>query len=93
MKPSILQTEKRCYLCDRKTCLERHHVMGGTANRKISEAYGIWVWLCHDCHTGGKNSAQYDKDTNIRLKQDAQMAFEELHGHDKWMELFMKNYL
>ena len=88
---SILQSEKHCYLCGRKTCLERHHIMAGP-NRRWSEAFGVWVWLCHDCHTG-TNGAQYDKELNVSLKRDAQGAFEEIYSHDEWMEVFGKNYL
>ena len=89
---SIMQVEKSCYLCGRKTCLERHHVMSGTANRKLSEKYGLWVWLCHDCHTGTQG-AQYDPVKNFELRRDAQVAFEELHNHDEWMNTFYKNYI
>ena len=86
-----MQTEKRCYLCDRKTCLERHHVLGGVANRKLSEKYGLWVWLCHDCHTGA-NGAQYNREINFQLKAEAQIAFEALYGHQAWMNVFRRNY-
>ena len=92
MAESIMQTEKRCYLCDKITCLERHHVMSGTANRKLSEKYGLWVWLCRDCHTG-THGAQYDREKNFDLKTEAQIAFEALYGHDQWMKTFYKNYI
>jgi hypothetical protein len=92
MTKSIMQTERRCYLCNRETGLERHHVMSGTANRKLSEKYGLWVWLCHDCHTG-TDGAQYDRSKNIQLRQDAQFAFENLHGHRMWMATFGRNYI
>ena len=92
MSQSIMQTNKECYLCGRKTNLEKHHVMAGTANRKLSEQYGVWCWLCHDCHTGTEG-AQYDKQKNWDLKRDAQIAFEELYGRKKWMEVFRKSYV
>lgn len=92
MTKSIVQYEKRCYLCGRQTWLERHHIMSGTANRRLSEQYGLWVWLCHECHTG-KNGAQYDREKNRRLKAEAQMCFEHMYGHDKWMTVFRKNYV
>lgn len=66
--------------------------MAGTANRKLSEKYGLWVWLCKDHHTG-KGGAQYEKVLNILLKQRAQQAFESIHGHRLWMDTFRKNYL
>lgn len=92
MTKSILQSEKTCYFCPKCYGLERHHVMSGTANRKLSEKYGLWVWLCHDHHTG-KEGAQYEKDLNTLLKQQAQKAFESIHGHKLWMDTFRKNYL
>lgn len=92
MAKSIIQTEKVCYLCGKTVNLERHHIFGGVANRKISEQLGLWVYLCHDCHTG-KDGAQYNKFTNLRLKQDAQRAFEQTHTRDEWMNWIGKNYL
>ena len=92
MSKSLLRDEKECYLCGRRTGLERHHIMAGTANRKLSEKYGLWVWLCHDCHTG-QDGAQYDAEKAKALKQDAQKAFEKAYGHEDWMRVFRKNYL
>lgn len=66
--------------------------MAGMANRKLSEKYGLWVWLCQSCHTG-THGAQYDREKNRGLKRLAQIAFEARHSHDEWMQLFRKNYL
>lgn len=92
MTKSIMQTDKQCYLCGRETCLERHHVLAGTANRKLSEKYGLWVWLCHDDHVGVEG-AQYDKQKNWNLKRDAQIAFENVYDHDLWFKTFKRNYV
>ena len=92
MKPSILQRDKVCYLCFRTFGLERHHIFAGVANRPLSEKYGLWVWLCHNCHTG-PHGAQYDPGKNQALKRDAQFAFERTHTHAEWMKIFGKNYL
>ena len=89
---SILQNEKVCYLCPREFGLEKHHIFAGVANRRISEANGLWVWLCHDCHTGTEG-AQYDIEKNQYLKQMAQAEFEKTHTHDEWMKLIRKNYI
>ena len=89
---SALQDERRCYFCGAVMNLERHHIFAGVANRKISERFGLWVWLCHNCHTG-RNGAQYNKENNRLLKMDAQMAFERFHPRSEWMELIRKNYL
>lgn len=92
MTKSILQDEKVCYLCPRMYGLERHHILAGQANKRLSEKYGLWVYLCKDHHTG-KNGAQYEKDLNWLLKQQAQRKFEAIHGHELWMAVFRKNYL
>lgn len=90
---SIMQAETdRCYLCGSRRNLETHHILGGIANRRLSTRYGLTIRLCQRCHTG-KNGAQYDKDLNLLLKQEAQRRFEALHGHDRWMETFKKNYI
>ena len=94
MTKSILQPdgEKVCYLTGSRSNLDCHHqhVFGGTANRKISDKYGLWVWLRHDIH---KALHDRDKDLEISLKQDAQRAFEKIYSHEKFMELFRKNYI
>ena len=92
MAKSIISNERQCYLCGKTVNLEKHHIFGGTANRKISERLGLWVYLCHNCHTG-KNGAQYNKEKNLRLKQDAQRAYEKTHTRDEWVKWIGKNYL
>ena len=90
---SILQQDKVCYLCGRTFGLEKHHIFGGVANRKISEAQGLWVWLCGEtCHRG-VDGAQYNPDKNKLLKYQAQMAFEKTHSHAEWMKIIGRNYL
>lgn len=89
---SIMQSDRVCYLCGKVCGLEIHHCLSGVANRKISEKYGLKVWLCHECHTG-KNGAQYDPFKNKLLKMDAQTAFERTHTRQEWMKLIGKNYL
>ena len=92
MSQSIMQAEKECWFCGRRTDLECHHVFGGVANRPISEKYGLKVWLCHEHHTGD-TGAQYVKEMNLQLKQEAQKAFEKENSRGLWMKLIEKNYL
>lgn len=90
---SILQEDKRCYFCGRTFGLERHHIFAGVANKKLSERYGLWVYLCGaTCHRG-IDGAQYDRERNQQLKRDAQYAFERTHTRAEWMKIFRKNYL
>lgn len=93
MTKSIMQKDMDCcYLCGRQYGLQVHHVMAGTANRKLSDRYGLVVRLCAECHTGD-GGAQYERTLNQRLKAEAQEAFEAIYGHAEWMQKFRKNYL
>ena len=91
---SIVQdlSEERCYVCGSAQNLELHHIMHGTANRRLSTRFGLVCWLCKFHHTGsaGVHSSAL---LNKKLQQDAQRAFEMVYGHETWMEVFRKNYL
>lgn len=68
---SILQNEKKCYFCGSQINLECHHVFPGTSNRKLSEKYGLKVWLCRE-HHNTKNGAQQNNNMALILKKMAQ---------------------
>ena len=102
MSKSIIQDKRRgeCYLCNMLLGIdtpapirEEHHVMHGTANRKLSEHYGLKVYLCPYHHRNGPQAAHRCRQTDILLKQAAQRAFERKYSPGKWMEVFGKNYL
>ena len=90
---SILQHEKVCFLCGARVGLEEHHIFGGP-NRKLSEKYGLKVYLCGiKCHREGPNSAHMNREVSDSLKRLAQIAFEARHTHEEFMRIFGKNYL
>lgn len=106
MSKSIVQpTLKECLLCRRDAeeagyygilsaaGLHKHHIMFGTANRKLAEKYGVWCWLCPGHHEFGPEAVHRCRETDLYLKKLAQTRFEEIYSHEKWMELFGKNYL
>ena len=107
MSKSIIQEKKECYICrafmnlenDMRELpekgLEKHHIMFGFSsnNRKLSEKYGLWVWLCPKHHKWDDISPHKSKITNIATRRIAQRAFELKYSHEKWMELFGKNYI
>lgn len=86
---SIIHENKQCFLCNSNFRLEDHHIFGGTANRKISEKYGLKVWLCGYCHQGVTTCNQ----DYYRLKAVAQERFEELYSHEEFMAVIKKNYI
>ena len=92
MAKSILQVEKKCFLCDRESGLEEHHVFYGTANRKQSEKYGMKVWLCHECHTGN-DGVHFNKAKDTYLKIYAQEKFDSVFGaNTSFHSVFGKSY-
>lgn len=88
---SIMQKEQRCYICGYTKTLEVHHCLHGTANRKNSERYGLKVFLCHQCHD--KVHFGQSRILDEYLCREAQKAFEEKYSHEKFMEVFHRNWL
>lgn len=92
MADSIMQTEKACLITGSTTQLCRHHIYA-SGRRKASEKWGCWVWLRYDWHNGASYGVHFNRDLDIRLKQQCQERFEKLYGHDKFMEVFGKSWL
>ena len=90
---SIIQKDRECFLCGSTSQLERHHCIHGTAGRKLADKYGLTVFLCSYHHRDNKHGVHGDAELDLWFKQLAQNCFEIVWGHDKWMEVFKKNYL
>lgn len=91
---SIIQKDmSSCFICGTNMNLHTHEVFFGTANRKKSIEYGCYCKLCACHHNGSNNSVHYNHTLDLRLKQHAQKAFEELYSHEEFMKIFRKNYL
>lgn len=91
---SIVQTEKECYVCKTRVMLHSHHIYFGNPYRKISEKYGMKVWLCLDHHEGtygvhGKHGHELD----MKLKKDGQAVFEKAYPELEFIKIFGRNYL
>ena len=93
---SIIQEEKDCCcICGRNghiDPLDEHHVYTG-ALRKLSEMYGLKVYLCHDrCHLNGVHK---NGKLARMLKAKVQRIAMDYYGWDtaEFIRLFGKNYL
>lgn len=89
-----------CYLCSRinkneqpTSPLQEHHVVFGTAGRRLSEKYGLKVYLCLDHHLYGPDAVHRNKSIKDYLCKEAQKAFESRYPNLSFMEIFGKNYL
>lgn len=100
MRSIMHEKDGTCYLC---RCLDsnnyyhrdiqEHHVFFGTANRKLSEKYGLKVYLCIYHHTGGPEAVHQNARNAEILKRDAQQIFEKTHTREEFMEIFGRNWL
>lgn len=91
---SIIQKDMTCcYVCGRTYSLHVHEVFYGTANRKKSIKYGCYVALCAYHHNMSNEAVHFNKQLDTQLKQRCQRKFEDLYGHEFFMETFHKNYL
>lgn len=93
MAKSIMQTERRCYVCGTTYNLHEHHIFYGTANRKQSEKHGFKVFLCGRHHNLSNEGVHFNPDLDKRLKMECQAKFEETHSRDEFMRIIGKNYL
>lgn len=73
-----------CWLCmklhgdySRKSVLQEHHAMGGTANRKKSEEYGLKVYLCPPHHLNGLSPEAVHE--NIKIRRYVEAAAQEAY--------------
>lgn len=92
---SIMQTDKKCCICDTTQNLHEHHVIHGTANRKMSEKYGLKVWLCQEHHTG-ENGVHNNAYLDDELKKQAEikwLLYDDTRSIKEFREIFGKNYL
>lgn len=89
---SLLQSEKKCYITGSTNDLHKHHVYMGS-NRKNADKWGCWVWLRADWHNMSNYGVHFNKELDLKLKREMQEAFEKKYSHEKFMEVFHKNYL
>ena len=88
---SIIQAEKKCWVCGSTRYLEKHHCFGG-ANRTNSEKFGLTIWLCLEHHRGN-TGVHFDRELADMVHRHAQTIFEKEHSREAFMGFFGKNYL
>ena len=93
MMKSILQEDTDyCFFCG-KYGTEIHHVVYGTANRKLSDKYGLVVGLCYNHHRGRLGIHNGNKELDMKLKRMAQEAFQREYPDKDFLAVFGRNYL
>lgn len=89
MSKSILQNDKKCYVCGTTLNLHLHHIYYGTANRKLSDADGCVVYLCLHHHTGAAG-VHNNRKLDLYLKCRCERAY--LNKYNKTVEDFIQRY-
>lgn len=89
---TIIQKRKRCFKCG-TPYVEDHHIFFGTANRKLSEKYGLKLWLCPKHHRTGPEAPHRNREVDLEYKELGQMVFEENHTREEFRNIFGKNHL
>lgn len=93
---SIMQTEKQCYITGRTSGLQEHHVFEGK-NRKLSEKYGLKVWLIPELHNASNEGVhcKNGRILNMELKKEAQRMAMKYYGWstEDFIHIFGRNYL
>lgn len=95
MAKSIIQTEKECYITGTPYNLHEHHIIYGNGLRKLSEKYGLTIWLRADWHNMSDYGVHFNKALDTELKQMAQKKAMEYYGWsiEDFIKIFGRNYL
>lgn len=93
MSKSIIKNKKECYITGSIANLHKHHIFEGTANRKLSEKYGLWVYLRADWHDMSDYGVHFNKELDLKLKIIAQRRFKEEYPQLDFIKVFGRNYL
>lgn len=96
------KADRTCYLCmllddnyRGQRVLHEHHVIFGAGNRKLSDKYGLMVYLCpyHHLASGGPYAVHRNKDIRIMLAKKGQKDFEREYPTLSFREIFGINYI
>ena len=97
---SILQKDNGiCFLCaylhgdTHEQFTHCHHAVAGTANRKLSERFGLKYYLCPMHHEFGTEAVHRNKELYILLIKAAELVFIKKYSFEEWMRIFQKNFL
>jgi len=86
---SILQSEKRCLVCNTTQNIHTHEVYFGK-NRKKSIRDGCCVYLCGRHHNQSKHGVHFNRELNLSLKKTMETMW--LKYYQKSIDDFIKRY-
>lgn len=88
---SIIQKDPSRSITGRAGILHKHHIFHGTANRRLSEADGLYVMLTQEEHQKLHDKGEMDAE----LKKTGQRAWMEKNGKtvSDFVERYGRNYV
>lgn len=86
---SLIQDEKRCYICNTTQNIHIHEVYFGK-NRKKSIEDGCCVYLCGKHHNQSNDGVHFNHSLDQKLKK--KMESQWLKHYNKTLEDFIKKY-
>lgn len=93
-KKSIISNEKECFICGTRLKLHKHHCIHGSSNRKNSEEFGLWIYLCDFHHNASIEAVHFNHSFDVMVKKYAQMVFENKIGtREEFRQIFGKSFL
>lgn len=107
-KSIMHQKDGTCYLCmlledDYRVhqVTQEHHGIFGTANRRLSEEYGLKVYLCLEHHLTGPDAVHTNPSIRRLMDEESQRAFEREYSpklgkagaRKEFIKIFGKNHL
>lgn len=94
MTKSIMQADRKCWVCGAVNNLHQHHIYEGSGRRRKSDLFGCWVYLCAYHHNLSDVGVHFNKKLDLKLKQECQMKWEEIYGdREAFRQQFGKSYL
>ena len=91
---SILQKEKKCYVCNSTYNIHTHEVYFGK-NRQNSIEDGCCIYLCGDHHNQSNKGIHFDHNLDLKIKKIMEQKWLEVYNKtiDDFIERYHHNYL
>ncbi len=99
MKSIIQEKDGTCFLCKilhadgSVKYVEEHHAIYWAKCRRLSEKYGLKVYLCPEHHRLGRDAVHRNRETKELVIKTAQVAFERRWGQAMFYDVFGRNWL
>ena len=91
---SIISNEPVCIVCGTTQDLHRHHIFYGLPNRKKSETWGCWCYLCAAHHNFSNEGVHYNRKLDQSLKESCQAEWEKRFGsREDFIKTFGRSWI